>query len=122
MARDPREREKKTRSPFFRFLCSRSSLSLKKKLTGPRHEAHQVQPPLRQRRRRHGQEEEPELAVEDVGERRGIFERKKEDEEEEQKKSFSVFPLFHLFLSCSAFLRVCECRVFPVFFAFIISV
>lgn len=34
---------------------------------GPRHEAHQVQPPLRQRRRRHGQEEGPQLAVSGEG-------------------------------------------------------
>ena len=70
---------------------------LNKQTAGPRHEAHQVQPPLRQRRRRHGQEEEPELAVEEevYGERR---KRERRRREREFFPPFSVssffFPLF----------------------------
>lgn len=78
-----------------------------KQTTGPRHEAHQVQPPLRQRRRRHGQEEEPELAVE---EGRGERERRdfegKERRERENEFFFFCFSFFFGFFFVPLFLCV----------------
>jgi len=66
---DERERKLKHTSTKRRrtttTLTSFSFSSNPQKLNpGPRHEAHQVQPPLRQRRRRHGKEEGPEQPVE----------------------------------------------------------
>ena len=82
-------------------------------IIGPRHEAHQVQPPLRQRRRRHGQEEEPELAVEEE-EREGIL--KERDEESKREKEFFFFLCFPFFRFLLVPLFLCVNAEFSLFF------